>query len=131
MADPQRFGVAELGPDGAVVRIVEKPAAPPSDLAVTGAYLFTAEVHEAVGSIGPSARGELEIADALQWLVDRGRGVAHEVLTGWWLDTGKKDSLLEANRRVLETLDPPVRRDGSTPPPGSRARSWWRPAPRW
>ena len=104
--DPQRFGVAELGPDGDVVRIVEKPSDPPSDLAVTGAYLFTEAVHEAVAAIVPSERGELEVADALQWLIDQRRGVAHEVLSGWWLDTGKKDSLLEANRRVLATLTP-------------------------
>ena len=107
--DPQRFGVAELDGDH-VVRLVEKPADPPSDLAVVGVYLFTPAIHEGVAAIKPSARGELEIVDAVQWLIDHGHVVHHDVLEGWWLDTGKKDSLLEANRRALEAIE--ARTDG-------------------
>jgi len=106
--DPHRFGVAELGPDGELVRLVEKPADPPSDLALVGVYLFDASVHEAVAAITPSARGELEITDAIQWMVDRGRRVRAHRLDGWWIDTGKLTPLLEANRLILERLAPAI-----------------------
>jgi len=109
--DPHRFGVAEIDAHGEVVRLVEKPDDPPSDLALVGVYLFTSTILEAVAAIEPSPRGELEITDAIQWLIDRGDRVRHEVVAGWWLDTGKKDPLLESNRRVLDTIEPRI--DGS------------------
>jgi glucose-1-phosphate thymidylyltransferase len=106
--DPHRFGIATLDDDGHVVQLVEKPEDPPSDLALVGVYLFTARVHDAVAAIEPSPRGELEITDAIQWLVDQGERVRCELLTGWWIDTGKLTPLLEANRLLLEKIETDV-----------------------
>ena len=105
VADPQRFGVAELDVAGRVLRLVEKPTVPPSDLALVGVYLFDSRIHEAVASIKASARGELEITDAIQWLIDAGHLVLSEILAGWWIDTGKLTPLLEANRLLLEAVE--------------------------
>ncbi|MFF8991060.1 glucose-1-phosphate thymidylyltransferase [Streptomyces sp. NPDC014983] len=109
VADPTAFGIAEVAPDGTVVRLAEKPARPRSDLAVAGVYLFTPAVHEAVAAIGVSARGELEITDAVQHLIDSGRTVRGSLLTGYWKDTGTPDDLLEANNAVLEDIEHSVR----------------------
>jgi len=103
--DPHRFGIAELDDAGHVVRLVEKPADPPTDLALVGVYLFDRTINDAVRAIAPSPRGELEITDAIQWLVDQGLRVRQEELTGWWIDTGKLTPLLEANRLLLEKIE--------------------------
>jgi glucose-1-phosphate thymidylyltransferase len=101
--DPEHYGVAELS-DGRVVALAEKPPAPRTNLALVGVYMFTARVHDAARAISPSARGELEITDAIQHLVDEGRRVEPHVVSGWWKDTGRLEDMLEANRLVLESL---------------------------
>jgi glucose-1-phosphate thymidylyltransferase len=112
--DPLRFGVAELRGDR-VVGVVEKPALPRSDFAVTGIYVYGPKIFEAVRAIAPSKRGELEISDAHQYLLDRGARVGYSEITGWWKDTGKPEDLLEANRVALEQLGP-ARLEGSVDP---------------
>ncbi|MCB0246106.1 MAG: glucose-1-phosphate thymidylyltransferase, partial [Anaerolineae bacterium] len=102
---PEQYGVAEVDEDGAIVRLVEKPKEPASDLALVGIYMFDRYIFEAVHAIKPSWRGELEITDAIQWLVDNGYAVHPYVHRGWWIDTGAPIDMLAANDKVLEELD--------------------------
>ena len=111
VSDPRSFGVAELDEAGRVKNLVEKPKQPKSDLALVGVYLFTPVIHEAVASLKPSWRGELEITEAIQWLLDNGRTVNSTTITGYWKDTGNVTDMLEVNRLVLEGQEP--RLDGT------------------
>ena len=109
VSDPENYGVAELaeaagGGVGRVVRLVEKPKDPATDLALVGVYMFNAGIHDAARAIAPSARGELEITDAIQQLVDSGKRVEPHIVRGWWKDTGRLEDMLEANRLILENL---------------------------
>ncbi|HKA35757.1 MAG TPA: glucose-1-phosphate thymidylyltransferase [Thermoanaerobaculia bacterium] len=103
VANPEQFGVAELA-NGTVVRLTEKPREPKSDLALVGVYMFDDTIFEAVRAIRPSQRQELEITDAIQWLVDHGKSVHPHIVSGWWKDTGKIEDMLEANRIILDTF---------------------------
>jgi glucose-1-phosphate thymidylyltransferase len=109
VSDPRSFGVAELDPaTGRVKNLEEKPRQPKSDLALVGVYLFSSAVHQAVASLKPSWRGELEITEAIQWLLDHGQQVNSTTITGYWKDTGNVADMLEVNRLVLESLTPRV-----------------------
>ena len=102
--DPEHYGVAELR-DGRVVRLLEKPPEPQTDLALVGVYMFNPSVFEAARAIKPSGRGELEITDAIQRLVDEGHSVEPHIVKGWWKDTGRLEDMLAANRLVLDTIE--------------------------
>ena len=105
---PEQYGVAQLDQEGRIIRLIEKPKEPPSDLALVGIYMFDHHIFEAVNAIAPSWRGELEITDAIQWLVEHQFDVFPYIHRGWWIDTGRPGDMLEANSLVLEELTPNI-----------------------
>ncbi len=105
VSEPEHYGVAELNDEGCIARLVEKPRHPRSNLALVGIYMFSPCIFDAVNSIAPSWRGELEITDAIQWLIEHGHRVEPYIHRGWWIDTGKPIDMLEANNRVLDEME--------------------------
>lgn len=108
--EPQRFGVADLDQDGSIRRLVEKPKVPPSNFALVGVYFFKPVIIDACKAIKPSWRDELEITDAIQWLIENGYKVDASFVEGWWKDTGKPEDIFEANRLILDDIQ--IRNDG-------------------
>ena len=102
--NPERFGVAELNSDGSVKRLIEKPKKPPSNLVLVGIYFFGETIFEAVKKIKPSWRNELEITDAIEYLIEKSFKVHSEIVRGWWKDTGKPEDILAVNRLILDDL---------------------------
>ena len=100
--DPTRYGVAELDDNGRLIRLVEKPKTPPSNLVITGVYIFSSAIFDVIKDLRPSWRGELEITDAIQGLLDRGYRVGFSIVEGWWVDTGKSEDILSVNARILD-----------------------------
>lgn len=109
VSNPRQFGVAKLNENGEVIQLIEKPKVPPSNLALVGIYTFKPIIFEAVENIKPSWRNELEITDAIQWLIDNNYKVNHSIVNGWWKDTGKPEDILDANRLILDEIKHDIR----------------------
>jgi glucose-1-phosphate thymidylyltransferase len=107
--NPQRFGVAKIDKNGKLTQLIEKPREPPSNYALTGIYFFRPSIFETIKQLKPSLRGELEITDAIQLLLEKDYKVSYQIVQGWWKDTGTPEDILEANRLVLDELRPEVR----------------------
>ena len=107
--EPERFGVAKIDAKGRLLQLIEKPKKPPSNYALTGIYFFRPVIFEMIKALKPSSRGELEITEAIQMLLEKGYKVSYQVVQGWWKDTGTPQDILEANRLVLDEMAPQIR----------------------